>query len=305
MSDMVEALQLNNLTSKKSKVQRSSSTLQLTFHIPEGMKVSADIVLEMTKIEKTNVQIIKQAITDIEIPKLVSFEDGESSALSLAPISDELLDIVEIAPESVDVKIQVREVDEAVIPFFSLKLKNSPSVYKIGTTFLKDIEVGKKHFGFAALSKNIDDSHVLVYASFINYSLKKPVLIIVKDINDKAFDQYRGAFTKGTLWKWETHDWGNLCFIDYKQINQCAEEFKHVDLDFISNEFVAVLWALPAGDVQDELQKSSLCVLSKINSVTFVICSGETKSNDLKKSTAYYQCFDIPLKGVLIGESLK
>jgi hypothetical protein len=204
-------------------------------------------------------------------------------------------------------KAKIKETEDVndVVPFLTLQLKNSHSVYKVGTTFLNDINKGNKHFGFSSLTKNQNDMHLLVYGSFINFSLKRPVLIVVKDINDPRFDKFRKHFTDGALWKWKTCDWGNLCFIDYKQINEYSEEFNNLDLDFITNEFSAVLWALPDSNIQVELQKASLSILSKISSVTIVACYGKTKTSDLKKSVEYYQCFNIPLKGVLAEEELK
>lgn len=312
MSEMIESPRVINL-GKQTKNRKSGTTLQLTFHIPEGMKVSADLVLEMSQITEPTLLVKDNVVEVLSEPK-VALESAQeivakpelTSLASPVVMESELTPVVvESTPEVADVRIHIKEASSDIIPFFSLKLKNAPSVYKTGTTFLKDVANGKKHFGFASMSKQLDELHLLVYASFINYSLKKPVLVVVKDLNDKAFDKYRSNFTEGTLWKWQTYDWGDLCLIDYKQINQYAEEFKHLDLSFITEEFVSILWALPSGNVQDELHKSTLVILNKINSVTFVIRSGETKNNDLKKSAAYYQCFDIPVKGILVGESTK
>lgn len=301
MSDMIESPKIINLTNR-TKTQKNGSTLQLTFHIPDGMRVKADVVLELSKVVNSSLSIKNEPVVELGKPEILVVHEAPEAAV---PLESQSVAADLIAPAAAEVKIHINELANDVIPFFSLKLKNSASVYKIGTSYLKDIANGQKHFGFVSMSKQLDDLPLLVYASFINYSLKKPVLIVVKDINDKAFDKFRANFTKGTLWKWQTNDWGNLCFIDYKQINKYTEELKQLDLSFITDEFVSVLWALPSGNVQDELQKSSLNIISKISSVTFVICKGETKNNDFKKSAAYYQCFDIAIKGILIGENLK
>lgn len=298
MSETLEPSRVINLGNRPKTQKTGGSTLELIFHIPEGMRLRADLVLELSANNEKILQVPNESCVEVEASTIL-----DAHAPELRDVDSAKTDMK--VPAVADVKIHIVEESSDIIPFFSLKLKNSPSIYKTGTTFLKDIANGQKHFGFASMSKYLDDLHLLVYASFINYSLKKPVLVVVKDINDKAFDKYRSNFTQGTLWKWQSHDWGNLCLIDYKQINLYSEEFKHVDLSFITHEFSSVLWALPSGDVQDELHKSSLIILSKINSVTFVIRSGETKNNELKKASAYYQCFDIPVKGILLGESLK
>jgi hypothetical protein len=103
----------------------------------------------------------------------------------------------------------------------------------------------------------------------------------------------------------ETFDWGNICFIDYEQINLHNEEFNQLDLGFITYDFAAILWALPSKNVQDRLQKASLAILSKISSVTMIANYGETNNKELKNSESYYKCFNIPLKGILFGEQIK
>lgn len=274
---MREALEPRHLINLK-KGQVNATKLQLTFYIPNGLMAKTEMIVEVKDLTETvEYEDVKQ-IVDVEAPS---------------------------AHEKLKVKESRSEIINAITPYYSLKLKNPASVYKVGTSFLKDISNGKKNFGFSSLAKNSNDIHLLVYGSFINYSLNQSVLIVVKDINDKSLDKYRDNFTKGTLWKWDTHDWGDVCFIDYKQINNYADELKKVDLNLVAHDFAAVLWSLPKDNVQDELQKASLEILSKINSLTLVVANGETKNKDLKKSAAYYQCFDIPLKGILAEGELK
>lgn len=310
MSNYIESPKSINSTIITKQKDRDS-TFQLIFHIPEGMKLSAKVDLDLSRSVEVFAQECAEIVVEAEVPKVLSIQDINEGAFALEAIHMEITPpevVVVPAIESsihskiVDISIQVNDLTDEVIPFFSLELKNAPEVYKVGTFFLKDIANGQKYFGFACMSKKISDIHLLVYASFINYSLKKPVLVIVKDINDKAFDKYRTNFTQGTLWKWKTNDWANLCFVDYSQVRKFSEELKSLDLNSITDEFGSVLWTLGSGDVQDELQNASLNVLRKISSVTFVVCAGETRGDHLKKATAYYQCFDILPKGILIGE---
>jgi hypothetical protein len=202
------------------------------------------------------------------------------------------------------VKLAALEKLNEINPFISLKLKNPESIYKIGTSYVSDIQKGYKHFGFANLTKQTNDLHLLAYGSFINYSLKKSVLIIVRDLNDKSFDKYRMNFTPGTLWNWRTSEWGNVCLVDYKQIFKHEENFNQMNLELITHEFSAVLWALPAIDVQGELKKAALPVLGKMDCVTFVTRYGDTRNEDLKKSAEYYKCFNISLKGVIAEDAI-
>jgi hypothetical protein len=248
-------------------------------------------------VESTDIVQAAEAVETTEIIEGIAAVEAMETGLAIDTEND--------LPVLNKVNIHINEIVNDIVPFFSLKLKNAPSIYKTGSTFLKDIANGKKHFGFRALSSQANEIHLLAYASFINYSLKQPVLVVVKDFNDKSFDKYRNNFTTGTLWKWKTKDWGNLCFIDYKQITKHAAEFKHLDIDMITNEFSAVLWSLYGTETEDELQKASLVILGKVNSVTLIVSKGGTKSKDLKKSADYYQCFDIPIKGILVEEELK
>lgn len=189
-------------------------------------------------------------------------------------------------------------VDEK-FPFFSLTIKNQAEVFRVGTSFVNDIQKGQKQFGFSSLFKDSNESHILSYASFVNYTLKSPVLIVVKDLSDKTWDQYRGNFTAGSLWKWNCSDWSGLCFIDHKQIALHANSFNNVDFDEISKPFSAIMWSLPEGDLSNSISKNAISILQKINSVTFLIKEGETSGRKLMEMHSYYKCFGIPVKGVL------
>lgn len=287
MNELIREKPGSNRSVSQSKLK--GSAIQLTFHIPGGLQVHEEMVVEVRIIESS---------TPPESTGTIEVSPVQNDEIKTIPVEPEVKKVSFIK----EAQVVAEDPINTIVPYFSLKLKNTPTVYKIGTSFLKDIEKGQKYFGFTSLSKQLNDLYLLVYASFINYSLKKPVLVVVRDFADISLDPYRSHFTDGTLWNWKTKDWGNLCFVDYKQIIKHSEELKNTDLDLITHEFKAVLWALPAGNVQTELQKSSLVVLDKINSISFVVSAGETKSKDIKKAAEYYQCFHIPVKGVLVEE---
>jgi hypothetical protein len=280
--------------------------IHLTFHIPESLRPLSELTIELSAVSHVNSANNTQELqSSLEMVEADRVEQVELVILPEAVTTPKLETSEPISIQILKSKPQEADSFEEVVPFFSLQLKNSASVYQVGSSFLSDIEKGNKHFGFSNMSKKMDDLHLLVYGSFINYSLKQPVLIIVRDINDAAFDKYRNNFTQGTLWKWKTFDWGNICFIDYEQINLHNEEFNQLDLGFITYDFAAILWALPSKNVQDRLQKASLAILSKISSVTMIANYGETNNKELKNSESYYKCFNIPLKGILFGEQIK
>lgn len=197
------------------------------------------------------------------------------------------------------------EIVEEVYPFSSLKIKNQMELFRIGKTFVKDIEQGQKQFGFASLSNCYCEEQLLAYGSFINYTLKRPVLIVVKDLKDKFWDQYRANFSKGTIWKWNCSDWGNLCFVDYAQINSQSSGTNSLNFEIIAKDFAAVMWALPRTDVNAHVPRNALNILEKMNSITFVLKKGKALAKDAKKAAAYYQCFGISVKGFLTEEKVK
>lgn len=189
-------------------------------------------------------------------------------------------------------------------PFFTLSIKNQPELFKVGKSFINDIAQNRNQFGFTSLFNGGNEKYLLAYASYINYTLKRPVLIVVKNLLDNSFDQYRQNFTPGTLWKWNTWDWGNLCFIDYSQISAHAESFNLLDFKVITDEFVAVLWSLPEGDLNNYIPRNAFSILEKVSSITMIVSKGKTIIKNLKKAVNYYQCFGIPVKGILMeGEA--
>lgn len=269
------------LKSDHTKLERltpvKESKLKLVFHVPRNVETkSSDQSIEML-VEVRAVSTEETLIVD-------------TPTNAIAPVKSIIQE-----------KVHQTEFVSDVIPFFSFKLSNSPAVNQVGNSYIKDLEKGYKHFAFSSLIKDEEDMSILVYGSFVNYKSRKPVLIVVNDLKHEMFNQYRSNFSKGTLWKWQTHDWGNVCLIDYKQLEKCADDFQKADIDFITHEFQAVFWALPSDNKEApvEIQKVLLPILNKINSVTFITKNGETKTKILKKSADYYNCFNIPVKGIL------
>lgn len=306
MNNNLESQKLINLTKK----QKSGTSLQLKFHIPKGMHVGASFTVDVQLHSENFVEkdIFVEAVG--ENKAILEFNNPAEDNFKLTEVEINKGESPVVVTNNqkktiATVDIQVEEAISEVVPFYSLKLKNSQDVYKVGMSFVKDITNGVKHFGFVTMSNLIDDLHLLVYGSFVNYNLKKPVLIVVKDFNDPAFDLYRHHFTAGTIGRWDTNDWGDLCVIDGKQLNTHSENSRSTDFDYLLEEFTAVFWALPSQDVQNVFNRFGLEVLGKIHSVTYVIQAGETKNTNLNKSTEYYQCFDIAVKGVLIREGIK
>lgn len=190
--------------------------------------------------------------------------------------------------------------EQKPFPLFSLSLNNQSELYKVGRSFVEDIANNKTQFGFASLTDGANDNSLLAYGSFINFTLKRSVLLVVRDLNDKSWDEYRKNFTPGTLWKWNCCDWGDLCLIDYEEIAKHAESFNTFDFNIVADEFAAILWSLPTGDLHKSIPKSAFNILQKINSVTLILNQGKTLGKELKDTIAYYKCFSIPVKGVLV-----
>ena len=265
----------------------------LVFNIPEAALLrlnnisNEDVVIE--KFEEISIESQTELIT----LELESFESEPELTLEL-----------EIVPEAkLDLKpaVEIHEEKIKVVPFFELRLENPEAVYKVGHSFLSDIENGKKHFGFASHVKHGCESMLLVYASFIQHSLKKPVLVVVKDMTSSDLDHHRMKFEEGQLLNWKTWEWGDLCFVDHKQLISTEKEFAKTELEFIHNHFSAILWSLPVGNTNDRFQQVFLSVLGKLNSVTMVVEKGATESKAINKTADYYNCFNVPVKGVLFG----
>jgi hypothetical protein len=122
---------------------------------------------------------------------------------------------------------------------------------------------------------------------------------VVQNLKDKHWDQYRSNFRQGTLWKWKTCDWGNVCLIDYVQIGDHLEDFQNPDLNFIAKEFAAILWSLPKENFQSKIKTTRKNILKEISSITFIVESGKTTLKELKEAESYYQWFEVPVKGIL------
>ncbi len=265
----------------------------LVFNIPEAALLrlnnisNEDVLVE--KFEEIPVEPQTQLIT----LELESVEAEHELTLELETVQEVKLDH--------PLPVEIKEEKTKVVPFFELRLQNPEAVYKVGHSFLSDIEKGKKHFGFASHVKHGSESMLLVYASFIQHSLKKPVLVVAKDMASSDFDNHRMKFEEGQLLNWKTWEWGDLCFVDHKQLISTEKEFAKTELEFIHNHFSAVLWSLPTCNTNDRFQQVFLSVLGKLNSITMVVEKGATESKAINKTAEYYNCFNVPVKGVLFG----
>lgn len=286
-------LRLNNIT--EEKVIDSESTLEvispkIELHLEASEPVQElELVLELE--EKPEV-LLGETITSETV----------ESALESEPVLELQLERSErsIVSEKME-DIATVEMKTKVVPFFELRLHNPEAVYKVGHAFLTDIEKGKKHFGFTTLSTTESESLLMVYASFIQHSLKKPVLVVTKNIASSDFDIHRKHFNEGMLLNWKTWEWGDLCFVDHSQLLKTEKDFAKTDLDFIHNHFSAILWSLPSGNTHGNFQQVFLSILAKLSSVTMVVEKGVTKSKTINKAADYYNCFNIPVKGVLFA----
>ncbi len=302
---------------------------RLVFHIPEAVKnrlgdipgVADEIVPEVHAEPRLHV---RQVLTLVPEPEL----ENESLTLELEVETPIVLvkqmTSVEIEEPEVEFEVAVESSPKAttelvientektfeiqtdeITPFLELKLENPEAVFNTGKSFLKDVAEGKRHFGFTAFSNSLNEAHLLVYASFLQFSLKKPVLVITKDINHSSFSRFKKHFTNGALLNWTTSEWGDVCIVDQKQLINQAETLSRAEFEFIKSQFSAVFWSLPKGNVQSDFQKSFMSILNILDSVTFVVSKGESKVKEIETSASYYQCFNVPVKGVLFEEKLK
>lgn len=204
-----------------------------------------------------------------------------------------------------EVASEKKEEIKKIISYHDLKIKNNESVYRIGMSFLKEIEHGKtKHFGFVEMGNRSNDMTLFTYASFLNLNLEKAILVIVEDFSNVEFDRYREKFRDGALGKWKTKEWGDVCVVDHLELNQNKEETLDFMDDLKTEEFAAVLWSLPPTDLQKKIPKLFLNILNKLSSITYMIQPGITKNKPIEKSIEYFKCFDVKVKGILTKEVL-
>lgn len=210
-----------------------------------------------------------------------------------------------VMPGYLKISFPIKKTTEEIFPFFSLPLKNQAELVRIGKSFIADVERGQKSFGFSSLEEGSTEQHLLAFAGFLNFSLKAPVLMVVSSFKDSCWEQFKDNFTEGTLWKWKTHDWANLCIVDHEQINMHGDSFNSLDFNIITKEFGAILWSLPKSNVEKTFPKNTFSIMEKVNSITFLANKAESSITELKKSVFYYDCFGIKLKGVLTAGNEK
>jgi hypothetical protein len=298
---MMEMLKENNLRTLRKKSNTKST---LVFQIPESVinrlnqiPLQEEIILELeTREEKVvsldNLDATANFNSELEI-KEVEFDFRVEQIIIEKDVAEV---VVEPIVESI---LEIKSPKREITPFYELKLQNPEAVYKIGHSYLADIEQGKKHFGFSNFKEGSGESHLLVYASFIHQALKKPVLIVVQNLEGNSFDRYRSQLTEGNLLGWKTKDWGDLCFVDYRQLTSSENKFNKTNVELINNQFAAILWAMPKGNARDKFQHIFLTMVGNLNSLTLMLEKGVTTSKEVNKTVEYYKCFNVPIKGML------
>lgn len=297
---MSEMTRENNLSALRKKTNVNSS---LVFQIPEAVlnrlnQIPADgeVVLELEAKEERVVS--REAINSearFEVVQTTQEVEIEFKVEEIVVVKA----TEEVTKETIEPVVEIAEPIREIIPFYELKLQNPEAVYKVGNSYLADIEQGKKHFGFASFKEEANDSLLLVYASFIQQALKRPVLIVVKNVEGKSFDRHRTQMSDGNLLGWKTKDWGDLCFVDYRQLITTENKFNKMNIEFINNHFAAVLWSIPKGNAHDKFQQVFLTMVGSLNSLALVLEKGITTSKEVNNTVEYYKCFNVPIKGML------
>jgi hypothetical protein len=186
-----------------------------------------------------------------------------------------------------------------VVPFSEIKMKNTPEVYKVTKSFIRDIEEGKKSFGFLSVGYEMSDLSLLGIASCLSYSRNNSaILLIVKNLGSSEWDKYRKKFNMGNLGDWKTFEWGNLCLIDYKELNS-SQKIHPIDFNFIYSEFDAILWSVPENGKELKQNEIYLDILRSLDSITIQLKLQQVALKELKKIEYHYKSLGIPLKGIL------
>ena len=201
----------------------------------------------------------------------------------------------------------VIERQKDVVPFLELNIKNAPSVYAITKSYIEDIkQKNKKNFGFTSANTNVSDLILLGIGSCISYSLDNmPVLLVVNNTMSPDWDKYRKNFTPGTIGRWKTYDWGNICLLDYNEILSTSLESPQIDLKIINEEFGSVLWSLPPIEQSENLKQFYISVFKSLDSVAMVIPELPAKFSEVEKIQKFYSSIGVPLKGILNGGKKK
>jgi hypothetical protein len=197
----------------------------------------------------------------------------------------------------------VLERHNTVVPFLELKIKNAHSIYAITKSYIDDLKLNKKNFGFTAHSDLVDDKVLLGLGSCISYSNENmPVMLVVNNLMESCWDPYRKYFTPGLIGQWKSYEWGNLCLIDYNEILSKSMNSTQIDFKVINDEFGAVLWTLPPVKQSVSLKQFYISVFKQLDSVALVVPKLPASFEEVRKVEKFYSSMGVPLKGILNGD---
>lgn len=186
-----------------------------------------------------------------------------------------------------------------VIPFLELKIINASEVYRIAKSYIKDLEHGRKSFGFVSLNVKENDKNMTAIASCLSYSRNNsPVLLIVKDLSSHEWTKWSSHFSAGTLGPWKTCEWGHLCLIDYHELASTATG-NSIDFKLLYSEFDAIFWSMPKLTSETMLKGKSIDVLRSLDSIALSIRPVDVTASEVKAVEQHYKSLGIPLKGIL------
>ncbi len=225
----------------------------------------------------------KKGFLEIYLPKsLKNIKRDIVSALILPEVTEKLIE---------------------TIPFNEIELKNKVEILKIAKTFVADIEKGNKIFAFKGISTQdlVDDSlsSVGLTASYLRNN--SAVLFFLEDFSRSYISKHRKKMTPGSLGRFKTYEWGNVCIVDLSEDEQSMISVQKLDLEILTNEFDAIFWNV--GD-DSKMNKSNLILtlLGISKSWTMVLDQTKAKYREIKKVQKNFENFGITLKGLMKSE---
>jgi|GEM_PF-707410 len=226
---------------------------------------------------------IKSGRLEIYLPKsLRNIKKDIVSALILPEISEKLVE---------------------AIPFNELVLSNKVDILKIAKSFISDIEKDLNIFSFKGIKakKEVDDSIVSIASTVSYLRNNSSVLLFLENFSHSSVAKYRKKMTPGSLGRFKTYEWGNVCIIDLSESDQSKISIQKIDLEILFNEFDAIFWNM--GD--DENQNNSnlmLTLLGISKSWTMVLNQSKSTYKEIQKAQKHFENFGINLKGIMKSE---
>jgi hypothetical protein len=207
-----------------------------------------------------------------------------------------------------------KELAKKSISSLYYKTKKHNELFKLGTLFYRDLELGLKSFAFTGQDQNCtaQQNTILGLSAYFSYHMKMTSTVFTESFEGSVFKR------EDKIYEIETIEVGDgltiqvYTYADLKVIELCElekiSEFSDVSLleqtlENIIDGHELVFWDLPTPKRMERSNELYFPITRVIDNVSLIIKPNNSKIKELLALKEYFEKYNIQIKGMIMSDS--